>query len=114
MFESFFDMENVPARLAKRGDFLAKLDYVVDREDFCPILSRICEADRKGNAGRKSYDEVMVFKILVIQSLYNLSDEKTEVMRTSRKRVSLQMAAALPCFVIEPLLLLGIARAIIA
>mgnify|MGYP006300933081 CR=1 FL=1 len=35
-------MENVLARLAKRGDFLAKLDDVVDREDFRPILGRIC------------------------------------------------------------------------
>ncbi|MDZ7815703.1 MAG: hypothetical protein U5N86_06785 [Planctomycetota bacterium] len=46
MLEGFFDVENVLARLDKKGDFLAKLNEVVDWEDFRPILRRI----RKGSA----------------------------------------------------------------
>jgi len=33
---------------------------------------------RKSNAGRPPYDYVLMFKILVLQSLYNLSDNKIE------------------------------------
>lgn len=36
------------------------------------------EKERKSNAGAKPYDVVMMFKILVIQSLYNLSDDAVE------------------------------------
>jgi len=84
MIEGFFDVENALSKLDKKGDFLAKLNAVIDWEDFRPILSRIRKVARKSNAGRKPYDEVMMFKILIIQSLYNLSDERTEVMIIDR------------------------------
>ena len=36
------------------------------------------EKKRKSNAGRKPYDVVLMFKVLVLQHLYNLSDEQIE------------------------------------
>ena len=33
--------------------------------------------ERKSSAGRKPYDAILKFKVLVLQSLYNLSDERT-------------------------------------
>ncbi len=35
-------------------------------------------SERKSNAGRKPLDAVLKFKMLVLQSLYNLSDEQVE------------------------------------
>lgn len=35
-------------------------------------------AERKSPAGRKPWDEVLIFKALVVQALYNLSDEQME------------------------------------
>src|SRR5271165_3884157 len=36
------------------------------------------EAERKSLAGRKPWDEVAIFKALVLQALYNLSDDQAE------------------------------------
>ena len=33
---------------------------------------------RKSKAGRKPYDVVLMFKVLVLQHFYNLADEQTE------------------------------------
>ena len=40
--------------------------------------------ERKSNAGRKSYDAILKFKIVVLQSLHNLSDEQTEYLIRDR------------------------------
>src|SRR3981081_3435168 len=39
---------------------------------------RTSEATRKSVGGRKPWDEVMIFKALVLQALYNLSDDQAE------------------------------------
>jgi transposase, IS5 family len=40
--------------------------------------------ERKSNAGRKPYDTILKFKILVLQSLHNLSDDRTEYLIRDR------------------------------
>ena len=40
--------------------------------------------ERKSNAGRKPYDTILKFKIVVLQSLHNLSDEQTEYLIRDR------------------------------
>jgi len=40
--------------------------------------------ERKSSAGRKPYDAILKFKILVLQSLHNLSDEQTEFLIRDR------------------------------
>ena len=40
--------------------------------------------EKKSNAGRKPYDAILKFKIVVLQSLYNLSDEQTEFLIRDR------------------------------
>ena len=37
---------------------------------------RKSDAERKSSAGRKPWDEVVIFKALVLQALYNLSDDQ--------------------------------------
>ena len=60
------------------GDPLPKLQQMVDWERFRAKLERVRDQERKSNAGRKPFDVVLMFKVLVLQSLYNLSDDKTE------------------------------------
>ena len=45
---------------------------------------RRSEADRKSAAGRKPWDEVLIFKVLVLQALYNLSDDQMEYQLRDR------------------------------
>lgn len=45
---------------------------------------RRADADRKSAAGRKPWDEVLIFKALVLQALYNLSDDAMEYQLRDR------------------------------
>lgn len=77
-FNSFFDLQSRMEDIDRMGDPLVELDRAIDWKAFRPILKTIREKERKSNAGRKPYDVVMMFKILILQSLYNLADEKME------------------------------------
>ena len=45
---------------------------------------RKSKAERKNSAGRKPWDEVVIFKALVLQALYNLSDDQVEYQLRDR------------------------------
>ncbi len=45
---------------------------------FRNLLEPVQDKERKSSAGRKAFDVVLMFKVLILQSLYNLSDEQTE------------------------------------
>jgi IS5 family transposase len=60
------------------GDPLRKLKKLVDWERFRRDLEAVRDRERKSNAGRKPFDVILMFKVLVLQSLYNLSDERIE------------------------------------
>lgn len=74
----FFDLQNRYQKLSELGDPLEAINGVVDWERFRPVLKKALKKSRKNTAGRKPYDAVLMFKVLVLQSLYNLSDEQTE------------------------------------
>jgi IS5 family transposase len=73
-----FDWQNRFEKLDKNGDPLAKLNKVVLWNSFRPALETLRARDKKSNAGAKPYDGVLMFKVLILQSLYNLSDEAIE------------------------------------
>lgn len=73
----FFDLTERLSKLDER-DKLLQLDEMIDWEKFRPVLSQCLYKPRKSNAGRKAKDSVMMFKGLVLQHLYNLSDEELE------------------------------------
>lgn len=73
-----FEWQNRFEQLDKGGDPLAKLNKVVNWEVFRPELEALRDKERKSNAGRKPFDVILMLKVLVIQSLYNLSDDQTE------------------------------------
>jgi len=65
-------------QLDKAGDPLAKLQSLVDWKLFRTDLEPLREKERKSSAGRKPFDVVLMFKVLILQSLYNLSDDQAE------------------------------------
>ena len=73
-----FDWKERYTRIDKNGDPLVELNKVIPWEDFRSVLSHIFMKARKSNAGAKPYDVVLMFKILILQSLYNLSDDGIE------------------------------------
>ena len=60
------------------GDPLVGLNEQIDWEAFRPSLNVVYEKPRKSNAGAKPIDVVLMFKILVLQQLNNLSDDRIE------------------------------------
>ncbi len=70
----FFDLEDRYAALSKAGDPLPRLKDVVNFETFRYRLEKAQNrSDRARGGGPLSYDCVLMFKILVLQALYNLS-----------------------------------------
>ena len=60
------------------GDPLEHLASAIPWESFRPLLERVHEKERKSNAGRKPLDVVLMFKVLILRSLYNLADKQVE------------------------------------
>jgi len=85
---SFFDRPERDAKLSQLGDPLEKLNAEIEWEPFRSDLVKIYEHERKGPAGRKPIDVVLMFKIAVLQRLYNLSDDQAEYQ--IRDRASFQ------------------------
>ena len=69
----FFDVEERYDALDAMGDPLVMLKNSVPWEAFRPLCAKVHEKERKSPAGRKPLDPVMMFKALVLQSLYNIS-----------------------------------------
>ena len=74
----FWDYEEHLARLTKGGDPLVTLAEVVDFEPFRYRLEKALKRSDGAKGGRPPYDPVMMFKVLVLQALYNLSDDQAE------------------------------------
>lgn len=74
MQSSFFDLEDRHHKLNER-DHLVELTKLVDWRDVRATLSKVRTKSRKSNAGRKPFDALTMFKTLVLQSLYSLSDD---------------------------------------
>src|SRR6202011_542340 len=77
----FFDAERRLAAITAKGDPLEMIARVVPFESFraeieAAVLTPVSE--KKSSAGRKSIDVMVMFRMLVLQSLYNLSDEQVE------------------------------------
>ena len=77
----FFDVDRRLAALSAKGDPLEAIGALVPWEDFRADIEAVVltpEDARKSNAGRKPIDTIVMFRMLVLQSLYNLSDEQVE------------------------------------
>jgi len=80
----FFDIEERLARLSGLGDQLEAFPWTVDFEVFRPELDKALAYSDGRKGGRPPFDPVLMFKILVIQTLNNLSDEQTAYLINDR------------------------------
>jgi len=78
MLNGFFDFQDRLDYLTENGDVLPKLKKLIPWEDFRSTLEVIHDKERKSNAGRRPFDVILMFKISILQSLYNLSDDEME------------------------------------
>lgn len=81
-----FDDEFKLAKLSKNGDPLEKLNALIKWEIFRKPLEQALRNEEKDEmkGGRPSYDLVLLFKILILQRMYNLSDHQTEYQINDR------------------------------
>jgi IS5 family transposase len=80
----FFDGEERLKALSAAGDPLERLAKVVDFEVFRGELEAALSRSDRTKGGRPPYDPVLMFKVLVLQTLYTLSDDQTEYQLKDR------------------------------
>lgn len=76
--KGFWDFEQRQQQLSEKKRTLAELNRVIPWEFFRSQLEQIHSKPRKSNAGRKPIDVIVMFKLLVLQQLYNISDDELE------------------------------------
>src|SRR5215510_5536908 len=80
----FWDQDIRLSKLSQLGDPLEKLGKGVDFEMFRALLEERLIHEPKGKGGRPPYDYVLMFKILILQRFYNLSDDQVEYQINDR------------------------------
>ena len=81
---NIFAEGNRYSKLSKLGDSLEKLNAVIDWEMFRPAIESALKKEHKSKAGRRPYDFILLFKILILQRFFNLSDDQTEYQINDR------------------------------
>lgn len=73
-----YDVEERMLRLTEAKDPLMRLNRLIDWGQFRPVLEGAMRKERKGKGGRPPFDYLLMFKILILQRYYNLSDDQME------------------------------------
>ena len=80
----FFDLDERYERLSAVGDPLEKLNAVIPWPVFAKPLAKALKRSDGSKGGRPPFPAVLMFKILVLQALYNLSDDQAEFVIQDR------------------------------
>jgi len=81
---SFFDKPKRLAKITSLGDTLEQLNAVVNWYIFAPVLDEAIPRVKSEKGGRPPYENLLMFKILIIKRLYNLSHDQTEFQINDR------------------------------
>jgi IS5 family transposase len=99
---SFFDESDRLAKLTKLRDPLVDLERSINFEMFRQQLETAVSKPKVSPTGRKRYDVVRMFKILILQRRYNLSDEQIEYQINDRcsfqRFLGLHLGSTVPDF----------------
>jgi transposase, IS5 family len=79
-----FDFDERLAELSAKGDDLERLNAIVDFEMFRPALEAAIPRADRSKGGRPPFDAVLLFKVLILQTMHSLSDERTEYLIKDR------------------------------
>jgi len=81
----FLDEDIRLEKLSNLGNPLEKLTVAVDFEMFRSLLNDIFGKDKdKSKGGKPNWDFVLIFKILILQEMYSITDEHTEFLINDR------------------------------
>jgi IS5 family transposase len=80
----FFDEQDRLALISSEGDPLERLNRAINWEMFRGKLRRCFAKEPQGPGGRPPFDYVLMFKVLVLQRLYNLSDAQMQFQLLDR------------------------------
>ena len=83
--KGFWDEQERVSKLKNKKPVLTCLSESIPWEAFRPLLEKGYSQERKSNAGRKRIDPLILFKMLVLQQLFNLSDEEVEFQVNDRR-----------------------------
>ena len=70
---------------SEAGDPLEKLNVLVPWKVFRMPLAKALKRSDGAGGGRRPYDAVLMFKIMVLQALYGLSDDQAEFQIQDRR-----------------------------
>ncbi len=97
---NFTDITIRLGEISKKGDPLEKLNNIINWEYFRNFLERAVPRKKSSKGGRPAYDHILMFKVLILQSLFNLSDDQTEYQIKDRlsfmRFLSLSMSDTVP------------------
>lgn len=74
----FFSESERLELLSRQGDPLERLNRAIEWEIFRAQLKKCFMKEPQGPGGRPPFDYIMMFKVLVLQRLYNLSDAQMQ------------------------------------
>ncbi len=80
----FFDVEERLRDLSAKGDDLERIAALVDFTLFRPELERAVPRADGTKGGRPAFDHVLMFKILLLQAMHGLFDERCECLIKDR------------------------------
>lgn len=80
----FFDMSDRLRELSAKGDDLERIAALVDFQQFRNELERAVPRSDGSKGGRPAFDHVLMFKIVLLQAMHGLSDERCEYLIKDR------------------------------
>ena len=80
----FFDVEERLRELSAKGDDLERIAVLVDFAMFRAELEKAVPRADGTKGGRPAFDHVLMFKILLLQAMHGLSDERCEYLVKDR------------------------------
>jgi len=80
----FFDIEERLRELSSKGDDLERLKRLVDFELFRADLEKAFSRGDRSKGGGPPFDHVLMFKVLILQTMHSLSDERCEYLIKDR------------------------------
>lgn len=100
MGKGFGRIEKRRQQLEARKDKLQELNALIPWEVFSSVLEPLTARAGKSSRGRKAIDPLLMFKLLILKHLYNLSNEQTEYQAhdriSFRRFLGLSEAAEIP------------------
>ena len=81
-----FDVDTRLAEISAKGDGLERVATLVDFELFRSTREAAAPRRDRSRGGRPPFDHVLMFKVLILQAMHSLSDERAEFLRRVREQ----------------------------